>query len=307
MIDPAPAPCEIQTPVPSQARVLTETVPTVWKLIPFGTVCLLILSVNLAVILGLRFLVPQAGVDHLTAIVVLGTCFAQLGLAAAWVTLISYSSTVRVSFAMVAMALACLTAFQFGIVIRQSLAIALAATFALQCALCQLPLWLARAQGWRISQATEAEDTAGAATQFGIRQLLLWTTIVGALMALARGAIDLSVPPQNAGATHGMHTDLPIGILFAVVGALLLFPVIWTAFAQRRFLLWLALIALTIAVVTPLEFLVFQKIVPTGRRDFWMISLINAGQVGITLTALLSLRFAGFRMRRVGPTESPSH
>ena len=117
---------------------------------------------------------------------ILGTVFAQVIVLAVWSALGPASVFTRMVSGLVLVVLVCLSIFAFGRGDEE--VVAVAGAMFVQWFAVQVPLWVIRLGfGWRL--AWPGEETSGSnpnETQFGIRQLLVWTTLVGVALGIGR-------------------------------------------------------------------------------------------------------------------------
>ncbi len=227
----------------------------------------------------------------------LGIPFAQASLLAAWNSLGWGSLYRRMLTSIVGVIVVWMLAFvvengAMGSLVEVGMGLVeVGMRLACQWVLFQIPLWIARTvYGWRFSNhTTYPTQTSHADLQFGIRDLLAWTTIIAALFGLSRVLI--------ANLNADWRTVVEFG-LFCLWNCHLSWPVVASAFSRRhRWLYHSGALVFAIA-LTMLEPLIFRAAgYSEGTLDFWF--WVNGTQcVWLTFT-VLTLRWQGLRLVRV--------
>lgn len=161
----------------------------------------------------------------------------------------------------------------------------------------QTPLWLIRVVfGWRIT----APDTlcAGAGRdelQFGIKQLLAWTTAIAVLLGIGRWLAD-----DIAGDDHNSFLAWEIAAIFLLLAGcnvVVAWPVIWAALVRRWMPAW-TVVAVVIAVILTLEEPAIFRRVAGGGMDAELVWWVNGVHLAWIYGSLGVLRMYGYRMER---------
>jgi hypothetical protein len=156
--------------------------------------------------------------------------------------------------------------------------------------LIQMPLWFVRLKfGWRLGTIDQhtPSDAPSKNVQFGIKHLLIWTTVVGVFLGVAR--IVLRIPE--------MHTNDALGFsIFLLCNCLFVWPTVMAG-VMNRWLTSALMAAAGITVVISLaEPYVFATLLGTDQtRIFW---IVNSIQFVWIAASLLVLRRFGFRLVR---------
>jgi hypothetical protein len=226
------------------------------------------------------------------ATIMLGGAFAQITLLAVWAALGPATVFKRLATSLIAISLVAL-AVVVSIDSWKGLWLAMVTT---QWLTIQAPLWVLRlAFGWRLSWPNESIDKANRDdVQFGIRQLMAWTGLVGVTLGVARWLLpeDLS----NLGG-NPRHAAIIFGVL-SVFNSLLAWPVVWAALMRSRAWAWLIVALFCCIGLTLAEIATFDA--ATGRRgSVYVVWVMNSLQFVTTAVGLLLVRLAGFRLVRV--------
>jgi hypothetical protein len=258
-----------------------------------------LVAVHLIVDALIAFVMPSNRSDDFTIGLIFGTLFAQISLSSVWAAMGPERLVWRLPVTAFLGTLSCF-AFLWGLLgddVAEALPITvgICGMMLVQSLLIQSPLWLARLiLGWRIGIRSQASHVPAAnETQFGIRQLFVWTTIAAILLAIGR----LMFRDQSLDGTAELwHICLIFGLL-AAFNLLYVLPLAWAALVQNRIWLWLPLSVVCVGIVTTVEPTVFTMVTrePDPENIFvW----INGIQVAWILASLLVVRLCGYRLVR---------
>lgn len=160
--------------------------------------------------------------------------------------------------------------------------------------LSQLPLWaLVIRQGIRLRYKDETDQLVDVRErQFGLRQLILMTALIGVILGIGRLAAPLIVHrfeiPKN---------DLFIVAFLIVAQVILSLPLLLAALLQKRSLLAVQLALLLIALATVWEHQLLQLLVgPSPSVVNHLFIAINSGTALISLVLLTTVRLNGYRL-----------
>jgi hypothetical protein len=165
-----------------------------------------------------------------------------------------------------------------------------------QWVLVQTPIWILVARyGLRVGYANDASTvTDHRDRQFGIRQVMILTTIVAAVLGIGR--VVLGGLQGESGFADWKSVLMMAFLVFA--NAIICLPVIAAALLPRGTLLAtfgaLLLVAFATAIELPLMSLLAKP--PTQASDLWIFGLINLFHCAWILTLLLLVRRSGFRL-----------
>ena len=239
--------------------------------------------------------------DH-SGFIFLGVAFAQTSMLAMWTALGTAPLVIRSSLGLVGAVFVSISVLAYSTYNYEGLAIG-GATF-LQWCFVQLPLWACRLfSDWRFSTPPSApESDSRSDTQFGIRQLLVWTGLVAAVLALARTAFPAGAAERGGG---DYRTLLGILGLLPLFSSLLAWPTIWGTLVRRGLPIWLFTASLCFVGICIAESWAFQTISGIYIDAFWWM---NGVQFGVSAIALLLLRLSGLRLiRDVGEKAANEH
>jgi hypothetical protein len=238
--------------------------------------------------------------EYVTIGVVFGTFFGQAILAAAWTALgpLRLIWRLPLSLAWLAASVGALAAniSLFGPGGEREIVVVFGTVAFGQWLLAQMPLWgLAVGYGLRVRHASEAGPAQDRQQrQFGIRELLIVTTIVAVVLAIGRAIV------AAAASTMVMEPG-PLFIIsfLAIAGIILILPLVLAALlpqhALAASLVMLMLIGLGTAAELPL--LVALKPPPGGPGpEIWHFYAINGFQCVWVLAVIAALRRAGYRL-----------
>ncbi len=237
------------------------------------------------------------GADSLLG-VAFGIPYGQLGFAAIWAVMAPTRVSVRVLVSSVlgAVAIAGFVGF-FGAIHFEDFVLLIVAVFGVTWILLQIPLWICRLGfGWQLqlvngTASTDSHDEL----QFGIRQLLLWTTILGIVFGMARWGFAES----NWGGHVFESQTLIAFVLLGGFSFLLTAPMIWATLLKAYLYVTLPLAILFVGMVTLVELPVFNLCLDKSGNPsplFWW--LMNFMHTAVLLVSLFALRFAGLRLSR---------
>ena len=259
--------------------------------------------------LGIAFapLSGAAGPSRITVALLLGTAFGQSTVAAVWMALGRAGPWHRLAVALGGMGglLIAVAIFDYRSSAMNG-AMLLWAAAGGQWMLTQLPLWALRwRSGLHIEHHSLILDTSGRRTQFGIRQLMVFTAAIAVLLGVGR-AIVLLVDWQKL--LFSGHPDPPVLAFILLVNTLFMLPFAVGVLLRRWSLLAWFLGALMIAGATLIEIPVVQLLIripapPELPAMFWALNICQAGWVA---ALLMIWRLAGYRLAtREGASESP--
>lgn len=233
--------------------------------------------------------------DHPVLGYVFGTLFAHTTLAAAWMAFGPLPFIWRLPLSLGWLALdGCCFAAVIGMNVgpHEEVVFIVAACMLGQWVLVQLPLWgLAIGYGSRLCHLSQAERLGDPrALQFGIRQLMIVTAIVGVVLGIGR-FVAVNLAPH-----FGMTGEWTIFIFLAVAAIGLTLPLLLAAllprFAAPAVVLTLVLIGLATAWERPL----LDKFNSGPGPDVFHLIWINAIAAGWILFIALFVRLNGFRL-----------
>lgn len=240
---------------------------------------------------------------------IFGTLFGQSTLAAAWSALGPLPLIWRLPLSLLWIA-ALVSAF-FVNVVRHSAAaefiIVLAASLLGQWLIVQTILWgLAVAYGWRL-HFQAAADYRGSAPQprdrqFGIRQLMIVTAIIGVL--LGTGRIILTNLPPDMDFARG---EAPVVIFLGVSAILITLPLLVAAFLPKWAVGSCAVLLVIIGAATVWQFPLLALVDPAVPKDVaYLLFAINFSAAAWILAFVAAARLCGYgTTRRL--TKHPTH
>ena len=232
--------------------------------------------------------------DEMTSFV-LGVVSAQITLLAVWTAWSPASVFVRVTSGLTLAALVSLC-FYFAIDHGPSEeSAAISGALMLQWIAVQAPLWLIRIVfGWHVGCWDEIDRSEANETQFGIRQLLVWTMLVAVALGITRIVLPDDVISE-------LETDprmyVAIISLLAVFNSLLALPIIWACFVKRQMLVWLVAAIGCCIVMSVAEIFAFRTAISESvdTEIFWYLNAVQF--IGAYFT-LIVVRLCGFRLVR---------
>jgi hypothetical protein len=244
---------------------------------------------------------------HLMIGLMLGTMFGHTTVAAGWSAFGPGPLILRMplSAAMVAM---CVLIFTASIFVRSrgevGLGMVLAGCLLAQWTLVQVPLWiLGISYGIRMRHREDAQgEDDRRARQFGIRQLLIATTVLAVVLAIGR----FVVLNADGGIVDG---EALIFALLGVAAVLMSLPLLMAALLPRYSVVAVAVVSLLIAVGTFFELPLLQRFQGSGPEtvDLIWINLCTSLWIVafVTATRLSGYGIAQARTRQL-QTSKPS-
>lgn len=243
---------------------------------------------------------PRAGpglAETISLGFLLGSLFAQASLAAAWTALGTGPLAWRLPLSLGWILLLAL-AIQMNLALHRGPpggAVLVGTCLFGQWFLLQIPLWsIALAFGARLRHSENAQHSDPRERQFGIRQLIVVTTVVALLFGSGR-----LIVPQIVQRLELARGEAPIFIFLGVAAVVLAFPLLVAALL-RRFAVPSVLVVLTlIGIATAWEVPLLQ-LIGTARpgpkvQDFVAINICTAG---IMLVVLAMVRLNGYSLTR---------
>jgi hypothetical protein len=237
----------------------------------------------------------------------LGTMFGQTSLSAAWCALGPWSLIQRLPLASAWMA-AIILSLCVNLALTRSgdgLAVVLVygGVMVLQWLLVQAPLWLFAAMyGVRVVHAdTDACSARHNNHQFGIRQVLILTTLVALVLGASKMMLG-DLKSVNFGGERGFLVFL---VILEVANSLMAVLIVSASFllrSQHAILVVAIVIAGAAAAETPL--MEWLEPGPAGMSNFWILLPLNAVHCGWILIVIMLLRAGGFRMMSRGAAAS---
>ena len=248
--------------------------------------CLLLLVMN-----------PGRGGAYVTLGYLFGTTFAYATLASAWTAFGPLPLVWRLPLALAWMivmviALVCNIGIFGG---PGEVPVIMAGCLFGQFLLLQVPFWgLAIGFGQRLRRY-EASDPVPdrSELQFGIRQLMIFTTIVAVLLGLGRLAVRVAplVIPSLGGET-------PIFIFLAVAAIVTTLPLVLAALLPRLAIPAVTIVIVLIGLATICEVPVLSQFHKGAGPDTFHIIWINAFTATWLLVVLVIVRVSGYRLTR---------
>ncbi len=158
----------------------------------------------------------------------------------------------------------------------------------------QTPLWIARAKGWRLKDPNNHQDSyQNTEFQFGIGQLLIWTTVVAVSIASIKLFIAQLDSPAGGGGGPP-PSEFVFGVLLAIGASLIAMPISWGAFVNRHAWFWFLAAIVMCALVSYAQILVLS-----GSGDYKFLYLANLVQTGLSVAAMILVRLLGLRLIQV--------
>jgi len=226
-----------------------------------------------------------------------GSLFAHATLAAAWTVLgparlIWRGPLSLLWLTMLSLAVFMNFAFNGG---PWELAPLLGACFLGQWILLQFPLWGLKA-GFRLHLRHVSEQQAYNPQhwQFGIRQLLIITTIAGVIFGLARFVIS-TLPAYSF-----FDEEVLVFPFLAASAIVFSLPLLLAALLQRHAIPGVVVALLYIGIATFLEVPLLQTATGSTRRpNFYDLLAINLFTAALTLVVAWTVRLCGYRLTRL--------
>jgi hypothetical protein len=235
-----------------------------------------------------------AGVFEYPAVgLIIGTLFSHATLAAAWTVLGPWPLKIRLPCS-----LAWLAVISVGLSLNfltsrgaPEIIVVIFGCLVGQWLLTQVPLWaLAIGYGVRLRKAGDMVESERSDRQFGIRQLIVITAIVGCVLGIGR-AVVLSLAPRFR---SGFGGEDIIFVYLAVVGVWLTIPLLLAALLERSGPVAVIAVIALIAMFTALELPLMQAVSSARGPDIWHVGLINTFQVVWILSIAALLRQGGY-------------
>jgi hypothetical protein len=253
----------------------------------------------IAVGLLLLAFAPHRISEHLIIGYFFGTLFGHTTLAAAWTSFGPRPLLWRLPLSLVWL-LALLVAFACNLTLHGGPAVEIvlivAACVAGQFLFLQLPFWgLALTSGRRLRYC-EANSLRPdpRETQFGIRQLMIFTTIVAVVLGVGRFAVRyLSDSPRLQG-------EWPIFVFLATAAIVMTLPLILAALLPRFAIPAVALVLLLIGLLTFWEVPLLERFHVGGGPDTLLVVFINSFTAAWVLSIVLIVRISGYRFGQPG-------
>ena len=148
---------------------------------------------------------------------------------------------------------------------------------------------LFRARGWRIRRKDDAAfaEQTPQLFQFGIKHLLVWTTLIAVALALGRVVLPL---------VNWDRGDLPGFALFGAFNCIYLIPLMALALRDRGWIVGVALSLAWMTLVTLAEREMFDRVY--GGHEHSYLFGLNAVEATVIVGSLLAVRAAGWRLMR---------
>lgn len=233
--------------------------------------------------------------SRVTASIFIGFLYVQILLASVWIALAPTDLVTRVISSTAATLFFCLCMYR--VAWRDgnghAIAISIVAPMLILWLLYQIPLWSLRFRGRKLAIPGKAiPDDRKEEFQFGIKHLLIWTTVIAVFLAIAKVVIAGINFEQDSGFAYGIE----IGILMTLGNGLIAVPIIWGMLAKHYLWAW-TLIAIVVCAVVSVAELWFSN--SALAPDFLII--LNLSQCFLAISAMLAVRLTGYRIHHVGP------
>lgn len=241
---------------------------------------------------------PPTALEYVIIGFIIGSMFGQATLASAWSALGPGLLLWRLPLSLGWIAVLVI-AFLANVAIHQRgigvvVALMMGACVAGQWLLVQIPLWgLAVGYGLRLRHCDDADLGDLRDRQFGIRQLLILTTIVAVVLGTCRWVLTATMATVQ-GSNWG---ELPIFAFLAVAGIVMTLPLLLAALLRRFAWLASAVVAALIAVATWWELPLLNMVGGPGP-DIWHLIFINAFQAAWVLGVAIVVRRCGYGIGR---------
>lgn len=232
---------------------------------------------------------------------IFGTLFGQTTLAAAWCALGPLPLAWRMPLSL--LWIAALVGSFFVNVLRHpgpaEFIYLLAASLLGQWLIVQAILWgLAIAYGWRLHFQLAADDTGGTPRQrdrqFGIRQLMIVTAIIGVLLGTGR-IILTNLPPDM----HFPGQEVGVVIFLAVSAILITLPLLVAAFLPRVAVVSCVVLLVVIGVATAWQFPLLALVDPTVPKEVaYLLFALNFFAAAWILAFVAAARLCGYETTR---------
>lgn len=267
---------------PEDSKARSEMRSLGW--IPIG------LNVAMAILACLCILVCEVR-DEFQAATLIGFLFVQMLVAAVWTTLAPVKLPTRVlsGTAFVLFVCACMYVCADRDGGGTDAAIAFSGSMLVQWWIYLIPLWLMRAQGWRLGNHSTHSLERRSEFQFGIKHLLIWTTVVALLISIARW-----IAPADAVDSIEIIELIQFVFRMTLGNSLIAIPIVWGCLARHYFWLWIVIALLMCALVCVCQSL-FMPSQPINDGFLWTISI---AQTVVSIVVMLSMRLTGYRLFR---------
>ena len=171
-----------------------------------------------------------------------------------------------------------------------SVAIGIVGPMLIHWLLFQIPLWAIRFMGWkfRISNPQICDDRR-AEFQFGIKHLLIWTTIVAMFLAITKVIVSGVDFELGGGIGESLATGLPL----TLGNGLIAVPIIWGCLVKHYFWVWIFISILLCTFVTSFEMWLYGL-----QVDYEFFVSINLSQTLLGIFAMSAVRMTGYRLER---------
>ena len=274
-----------------QSTSVTTELGTGWSLAAPGLIGLTLLAgfflvVNVAMFAGVRF-------NGLCAGLALGVIAAEITLCAVFAALAPVSAFARNAMGLTGVIVVCLAIFRMGGPGPDERPVISAAAF-LQWIAVQIPLWVFRLRsGWCLRRTSSGEDGfVRQDLQFGIRQLMAWTTVVAVFLSLAKTPI----PGGSLGWSRNAEI-IAVTLILVVFNSLAAWPMIWAAFVRSRTFMWCGVAVACSGILCIGELWAFRTVVGPGA-DLELFATLHAIQLVAVGSSLLMVRLCGVRLVR---------
>jgi len=274
----------LNDPAPTQNKSLEpqNDLPTWSRWIPItGNVALAVLVCFLIVFVKVR--------EDTTAAIMIGFLFVQILLAAVWTVLAPVGMFTRVVIGTAFVTLICLCMYRCAY--RDgggtSMAVAITGAMFVQWLLFQIPLWYLRFAGWKLVTSGQPIANRREEVQFGIKHLLIWMTVIGVFMGIARFVIpNLEIETSELSQAAWLGSFLTLG------NSVIAMPIVWGCLSKNYFWLWMIITVFVCISVCGAE----TMISPSMQWVFLWV--INVSQAIISVLVMLALRFTGYRLHQ---------
>lgn len=158
------------------------------------------------------------------------------------------------------------------------------------------PMMTIRLMGWELVPFGQPSISSREGTRFGIRHLLIWTTIAGIILPILQHVVSIVTFPdfQNMPTTD-LKMWISLALFLAFGNAVVALPVAWGCFVPTNAWLWLVFAGLLTIGLSFAEVLVFRR--NTGIR-MGVIFLLNGLQFSLLAVHLYFVRMTGWRLGR---------
>jgi hypothetical protein len=227
---------------------------------------------------------------------ILGTMYTQVTLAAAWMAFGPLPFLWRLPLSLASVA-SLILAFGVNLSLYDGpgweLIIVLGGCLLAQWLIAQVPLWgLGLAYGVRVLHPSQLQRQPDPRErQFGIRELLIFTTIIGVILGLGRALV--ANMPRTVGVDHAVG----IFAFLSVAAILLSMPLLIAGLLPHYWRRAIAIGLLVIVAATIGELPLLNSTVgPAGGPDASHLALINAFTSAWVLVYIVVIRRAGYRL-----------